>query len=219
LDLDTKYAVLQGNAWRLRGAARDEGLLLAYLAFLNSYQFESILELFCPKVGGGQYQLYEAELERVPLPDLSRVSPRIRQSLTTAGRRVVEGKGLDPWSVGSDVAICYGMSVDAFKKSFALGQGGALQDIFDQLVSEWKSDRGHTSKVRTMTGLRPYRDLVALGKKATPLILRELRKSPDWYFTALEEITQENPVRASERGRLKQMSDSWITWGLDRCQL
>ncbi len=45
-----------------------------------------------------------------------------------------------------------------------------------------------------------------------PIIIRELAKTPDHWFWALEAITGQNPVPQAERGRIKQMAQRWLDW-------
>jgi hypothetical protein len=82
------------------------------------------------------------------------------------------------------------------------------------LVQEWRSSIGHLSRIGQITSLPSYRDIVNLGDRATPLLLRELRRQPDHFFTALRELTGAQPITHDDRGRLKNMARAWIDWGL-----
>ncbi|MBI1903253.1 MAG: SAM-dependent DNA methyltransferase [Planctomycetia bacterium] len=161
-DGSNEYAVVQGSAWSLRSHARDSGLLLAYLALVNSYQFESLLQLLCPRVSGGQYQIYRADVGRVPIPDLSHCEPGLRQELADAGQKIIRGNGLDPIGVGPLVCRAYHLADDAFESQFAKGDVGTTQHVFDQLAAEWRRQRGHSSKVQSMTSVPAYRNIIDL---------------------------------------------------------
>ena len=80
VDGDAEFVVVQGHAWVLKeepedstGSAPldDERVLNAYCALLNSRYFRTLLDIFCPVVAGGQYDLSRRYVEQVPLPDLS----------------------------------------------------------------------------------------------------------------------------------------------------
>ncbi len=79
VDADSKFVVVQGHAWILNGEPKDGGVpgalegedvLNAYCALLNSGYFRTLLDVFCPVVAGGQYDLSRRYVEQVPVPDL-----------------------------------------------------------------------------------------------------------------------------------------------------
>lgn len=93
LDLQGRYAVVQGYAWfphtdpatlALAGEDEDDGealraaaaasipsqLLPAFAALFNSEPFHAVLRLFSSYVGGGQYDLSPRFVNKVPVPDL-----------------------------------------------------------------------------------------------------------------------------------------------------
>ena len=114
-DNHAKYAVVQGSAWLWRSGSQDASVLLAYLALFNSYEFESLLDLLCPRVAGGQYQLYEADLGNVLVPNLSQVNPTLMRQLAREGEQIAKGKGIDPLSVSDIVLEAYGIGREQFR--------------------------------------------------------------------------------------------------------
>jgi hypothetical protein len=63
---------------------------------------------------------------------------------------------------------------------------------------------------------RAYGEIIALGPAVVPLLLRELEHQPNHWFAALRSLTGEDPVPASERGRIGPMTAAWLKWGRDR---
>jgi len=61
-----------------------------------------------------------------------------------------------------------------------------------------------------------YQNIIRIGAAAIPLILSELKRSPDHWFIALREIANEDPVPPSDRGNMKKMSMAWLKWGKER---
>jgi len=107
-----EYAVVQGYVWLWKrngttqkpkpthvGGKRDRSfyrplLPWAYLGIVNSRVFESLLEAFCPRVQGGQFNLSTRFVNRVFLPDLLddlRVTAMLLEELADAGRRIHRG--------------------------------------------------------------------------------------------------------------------------------
>lgn len=88
-----------------------------------------------------------------------------------------------------------------------------LAGCFETLRIEWLAQRGPTSSPSRMASLPAYRQIVALGEPAIPLLLAELEREPDFWFAALREITGANPVLPEHRGNLAEMSNDWVNWG------
>jgi hypothetical protein len=58
-----------------------------------------------------------------------------------------------------------------------------------------------------------FRRIVAMGNDAVPFLLRELKRKPSFLVFALGEITGENPVPLSARGKVTEMTKAWLSWG------
>ena len=87
---------------------------------------------------------------------------------------------------------------------------------FQRLRSPWKEQSRYLSNTAQMSMLGPYQRIIGMGTAAVPLILEELRREPDYWFWALESITEANPVAAEDAGRVQAMTAAWIRWGIER---
>lgn len=85
---------------------------------------------------------------------------------------------------------------------------------FNLLRNAWRSEYGASSSSTFITHTPSYLRIVFLGKSVLPYIFRDLQKSfePDFWFVALREITQENPVPDTHRGNRRAMANDWIKW-------
>jgi hypothetical protein len=88
-----------------------------------------------------------------------------------------------------------------------------IKQEFRRLAEEWKASQGPSSTLKTMSEHPAYRAIIGLGEPAIPLLLEELVRDPDWWFSALMAITGANPIRPEDRGNLVKMAESWIEWG------
>ena len=90
-----------------------------------------------------------------------------------------------------------------------------LRQEFARLADEWKRGRGATLRWQRKWQEHPaYRNIVAMGEAAVPLILAELEREPDhWFFALHEIITGASPVPEESRGKLHEMAKAWIDWG------
>lgn len=88
-----------------------------------------------------------------------------------------------------------------------------LAGKFYALASQWESEVEGMSSTAQMSQHPAYREIISMGTKAVPLLLRELKQNPLYWLLALSEITGENPVKPEQRGRVKQMAEAWLEWG------
>ena len=84
---------------------------------------------------------------------------------------------------------------------------------FQKLAKQWQRETAHLSLATPMAQHPAYREIVGMGKEVVPLILAELRRRPDHWFIALEEITGEMPIPEEDWGKLSRMAAAWIAWG------
>jgi len=89
----------------------------------------------------------------------------------------------------------------------------SLRKEFRKHSKIWRDETAFTSSVSDIVLHPSYQRIIGLGGEAVPLILRELDKSPRFWFWALEAITGENPVPNSENGQIRLMTKRWIEWG------
>ncbi|MSU77700.1 MAG: hypothetical protein EXS16_06355 [Gemmataceae bacterium] len=88
-----------------------------------------------------------------------------------------------------------------------------LAERFATLAETWRRETGHMSKMGRAAEHPAYREIIAMGEQAVPLMLADLEKEPDHWFIALREITGASPVPEESRGKIKEMAAAWVAWG------
>jgi len=88
-----------------------------------------------------------------------------------------------------------------------------IEAQFNKLSAQWKRDTQAQSGVSAIVMHPAYLDIIGMGDKAVPLILRDLKKETSHWFIALRAITKSSPVRPEDAGNLKKMRDAWLKWG------
>jgi hypothetical protein len=91
-----------------------------------------------------------------------------------------------------------------------------LSDRFKQFAKQWKNESRYMSNTAQMAMLRSYQNIIGMGEPAIPMILEELRRKPDHWFWALEAITLENPVSQEAMGKVEEMANEWVQWGIKK---
>jgi len=88
-----------------------------------------------------------------------------------------------------------------------------LYEKFKRLLNEWQEESMLMSSLTDMVMLPSYRAIIGMGPAAVRLILNEFKHNPDYLFSALEAITEINPVPPEDEGNLERMAHDWIEWG------
>jgi hypothetical protein len=89
---------------------------------------------------------------------------------------------------------------------------------FNLLARKWKKETVNLSSTQEIILHPAYQSIIGMGPAVVPFILRELRRSPDFWFWALRCVTGENPVTQNMRGDVAAMTKAWLDWGRDcRC--
>jgi hypothetical protein len=57
-----------------------------------------------------------------------------------------------------------------------------------------------------------YRAIIAMGPEVLPFIFKEMKSKVEFWFSALREITGENPVSPDRAGDIYAMNRDWLKW-------
>jgi hypothetical protein len=88
-----------------------------------------------------------------------------------------------------------------------------VEERFRRLEATWTAEVGHFSSPTVLCGHPAFREIISLGDAVVPSMLRDLEERPRLWVWALPEITGTNPVPASDRGKIRKMSEAWLRWG------
>jgi hypothetical protein len=88
-----------------------------------------------------------------------------------------------------------------------------LEHTFRVLVEQWRKDSLVLSSIPQKINHLSYLKIIALGKRVVPLILRELRDRPTYWFAALEALTTNGPQ--GPFARFDDQRAAWLTWGIE----
>lgn len=87
---------------------------------------------------------------------------------------------------------------------------------FRELVKIWAKETAYLSSITKIVQHPAYQEIISMGKDIVPLILNELKESPNFWFSALKTITGEDPTPPENRGKIKQMTQAWLNWGKNK---
>jgi len=88
-----------------------------------------------------------------------------------------------------------------------------LEQKFNELARKWKRETINVSSIQQMVLHPCYQEIIAMGPRAVPLILNQLKQEPDFWFWALRALAREDPVTEDIQGDLTAMTKAWLDWG------
>jgi hypothetical protein len=88
----------------------------------------------------------------------------------------------------------------------------AVEDRFEDLRLTWIEQRGASSRAEDIILAHAYQQIIALGARAVPLIIRSMRERPDHWFWALNVITGVDPIDEEMYGDVPRMTRAWLDW-------
>src|SRR5262249_39150350 len=91
-----------------------------------------------------------------------------------------------------------------------------MEGRFRELAEQWRRETGMYSSISQKVRHPAYRNIIALGEKALPLILRELRDRPAHWFSALKAIAHKGPLPHRDHANPKKAREAWLKWGQER---
>jgi hypothetical protein len=86
-----------------------------------------------------------------------------------------------------------------------------LEQRFSRLRNEWQTETSHVSSLHKIVMHPAYQRIIGMGPSAVPMMLRDMKKSPEHWLWALNAITEQDP--APEGANFEQAVQAWIKWG------
>lgn len=92
-----------------------------------------------------------------------------------------------------------------------------LEERFQRLLETWHRATDHHSSLTIIRSHPAFRELVALGDPAVPLMLRALADPFNFELTtALQAITGEAPAAVEAPADREGIVNAWLRWGGQR---
>jgi len=85
-----------------------------------------------------------------------------------------------------------------------------IEPTFREFVTAWRNETWYISSIKKKVAHPAHLKIIGLGRPALPLIFRELRTFHDYWFSALESITREDPAPNAEN--IQDLTEAWLGW-------
>jgi hypothetical protein len=94
------------------------------------------------------------------------------------------------------------------------GESVKLENVFNKLSEKWKKETGGCSLTIRRYAHPAYQSILTLGEGVIPLILRELKQCPDWWFEAMKALAKTDPTKPGDN--FNDATSAWLNWGKQR---
>jgi hypothetical protein len=91
----------------------------------------------------------------------------------------------------------------------------AAQAEFDRLSRIWLNETMFMSSLTRMIKHPAYQEIIQMGSRAIPPILRDLEREPKMWGPALHAITNATPVPKEDAGKVGRVAAAWLKWAKD----
>ncbi|MDZ7359114.1 MAG: hypothetical protein ONB46_00090 [candidate division KSB1 bacterium] len=95
-------------------------------------------------------------------------------------------------------------------------ENARIEQKFQLLAKEWRDETVHLSSMTKLVMHPKYQNIIGMGPAVLPILFRELQKSPDHWFWALNAITEEDPTNPEDAGDLRKMTEAWLKWAREK---
>lgn len=101
-------------------------------------------------------------------------------------------------------------------KALAVAPEVALEQRFREQADKWDAETRHLSSPTQKIAHQSHQAILGMGPDVVPLLLRDLVQNRREWFWALSYLTQENPIRREDAGKMDRMIAAWVNWGRQR---
>jgi len=87
-----------------------------------------------------------------------------------------------------------------------------IKEKFLKLRKMWIKETGHIASPKDRATHPAYQQIIGMGPKVVPFLIRDqLENDTDWFW-ALQSITGENPIEEGHEGYIQKMAQDWNEW-------
>lgn len=94
--------------------------------------------------------------------------------------------------------------------------GRSTERKFRRLADQWRLETLATSSITDIVLHPAYQQIIGMGSKALPFILRDLESEGGYWFWALQAITGHSLQPEGKQMSSRELRDAWISWGRER---
>jgi hypothetical protein len=93
----------------------------------------------------------------------------------------------------------------------------SLAERFRTQADKWARETQHLSSPAQMMAHPSYQAILGMAqedkREIIRLLLLDLQQNRNEWFWALSYLTQDNPIKPSDAGKMDRMISAWLNWG------
>ncbi|HEV3080764.1 MAG TPA: hypothetical protein VGY66_13330 [Gemmataceae bacterium] len=95
--------------------------------------------------------------------------------------------------------------------------GETLEQRVERLLCRWRTETAVLSSSTRITAHPAYQEIITLGEAALPFLFRDMERTRDGHLSkALAAITGNHPIPPEQRGRIRKIAETWLSWAKER---
>jgi hypothetical protein len=84
---------------------------------------------------------------------------------------------------------------------------------FRRLADQWVGETENMSSIQDIVTHPAYQEIIGMGPAVIPLLIDELEREPNHWFSALHAVSGgQDPVPPEHAGDLDEMVKAWLDW-------
>lgn len=91
-----------------------------------------------------------------------------------------------------------------------------VSEYYTEAKKRWEEETAFSSSLTDIESSPALSEIVNIGWRAVPFIVKDLRQEPSLLFIALQKITGHNPVLNEHRGNIEFMTNDWLKWATEQ---
>jgi hypothetical protein len=99
----------------------------------------------------------------------------------------------------------------------SLATDRSLSDRFREQADKWARETRHLSSPTQMMSHPSYQAILGMAsenkREVIRLLLGDLKQNRNEWFWALSYLTQSNPIKPADAGKMDRMIEAWVEWG------
>jgi len=137
---------------------------------------------------------------------------KVTAAAVAAGTLLGMGNGIEAGAASPITKLLPGFQSIENKPDGA-AHGDSQVKRFAELARIWHDETEFLSSPIVVAEHAAYREIIAMGGTAIPLIMSEMEERPGQWFAALRAITGVDPVPVEVSGDVRAMTAVWLDWG------
>src|SRR5579863_5427405 len=121
----------------------------------------------------------------------------------------------DRWQMPDLCGVSAEDEPDVIPQAAIAADTRTLEERFLEQANKWEQETKFVSSVTKRVSHPSYTAILGMGREPgiVEILLRDLQTHRRPWFWALSYITESNPIKPEDAGKMDRMISAWVAWG------